>query len=76
MSGFEVSTSNSVYEVNVGTSFGVYNNVKSCTPLYVLTLNPDHKMNSIHFIWYYMVPIPYYMGSLSYVIVILMKVWN
>jgi len=44
ISGFEVGASNGVYEVNVNTSFNILNNVKSCTPLDVLTLNPNHKL--------------------------------
>jgi hypothetical protein len=31
-------------------TFKNLNNVKSCTPLNVLTLNPDHKMDNINFI--------------------------
>jgi hypothetical protein len=41
MSGFEVGVSDSVYKVNVDTSIKILNNVKSCIPLDVLTLNPD-----------------------------------
>jgi hypothetical protein len=43
-------SSNSIYKVNVDTSFKILNNVKSCTPLDALTLNLDHKIDSIHFI--------------------------
>jgi hypothetical protein len=50
LSRFKVDASNSVYEVNVSTSFKNLNNVKSCIPLDVLILNPDRKMDSIHFI--------------------------
>jgi hypothetical protein len=42
-SGFKVGASNSVCEVNVGTSFQILNNVKSCMPLDALTLNSNHK---------------------------------
>jgi hypothetical protein len=49
-SRFKVGVSNVVYEVNVDTSFEILYNIKSCTTLDVLTLNPDHKMDNIHFI--------------------------
>jgi hypothetical protein len=49
MSRFEVGASNGVYEVNVCTFFKILNNVKSCIPLDVLTLNLDPKIDSIHF---------------------------
>lgn len=39
-----------LYEVNIGTSFKHLNNMKSCTPLDLLTLNLDYKINSIYFI--------------------------
>jgi len=42
-SRFKVGASNSVYEVNVNTSFKKLNNVKLCTPLNASTLNPDYK---------------------------------
>jgi hypothetical protein len=48
-SGFKIDTSNGVYEVNVGMSFKNLNNVKSCTLLDASTLNPDHKIDGIHF---------------------------
>jgi hypothetical protein len=51
MLGFEICTSNGVYEINVVTFFKILNNVKSCIPLDVLTLNIYHKMDSINFIW-------------------------
>jgi hypothetical protein len=50
LSRFKLDASNSVYEVNVITSFKNLNNVKLCTPLDVSTLNPDRKIDSIHFI--------------------------
>jgi hypothetical protein len=50
MLGFEICTSNGVYEINVVTFFKILNNVKSCIPLDVLTLNIYHKMDSINFI--------------------------
>jgi hypothetical protein len=46
---FKVDVSNGVYEVNIATSFKNLNNVKLCIPLNESTLNPDHKMDSIHF---------------------------
>jgi hypothetical protein len=49
-SGFEVNVSNGIYEVNIDTSFKILSNVKSSTPLDVLILNPDHKIDNIHFI--------------------------
>lgn len=49
MSKFDVSTLNDIYEVNVSTSFKILNNVKSCTPLDILTLNSDYKIDSIYF---------------------------
>jgi hypothetical protein len=36
---------------NISTYFKILNNVKSYTPLNVLILNTDHKIDSIHFIW-------------------------
>jgi len=57
-SGFKIDASNGVYEANVDTSFKNLNNVKSCTLLYASTLNPDHKIDSIHFIWNGEDPIP------------------
>lgn len=50
MSEFEVGISNCVYEVNVSMSSKILNNVKSCTPLNILTLISDYKMYIIHFI--------------------------
>jgi hypothetical protein len=47
---FKIGTSNGVYEVNVGMSFKNLNNVKSCTLLDALNLNPDYKIDSIHLI--------------------------
>jgi hypothetical protein len=38
-----------VYEVNVDIFFKILNNAKSCTPLDILTLNHDYKIDSIHF---------------------------
>jgi hypothetical protein len=45
-------------------TFKNLNNVKSCTPLNVLTLNPDHKMDNINFIWNGEDPIPFFSGLL------------
>jgi hypothetical protein len=50
--------SNGVYEVDVGMSFKNLNNMKSCIPLDASTLNPDYKIDSIHFIWNIEDPIP------------------
>jgi hypothetical protein len=47
---FEVDATNNIYKVNVNTYFKILNNVKSYTLLDTLTLNHDHKMDSIHFI--------------------------
>jgi len=49
-SRFEIDASNGLYEVNMCTFFKILNNVKSCIPLDVLTLNIYHKMDSINFI--------------------------
>jgi hypothetical protein len=49
MSGFKIDVFNGVYEINIDT-FKNLNNMKSCISLDTLILNPDHKMNSIHFI--------------------------
>jgi hypothetical protein len=42
--------SNGIYKVNIDTFFKNLNNVKLCTPLDLSTLNPNYKMDSIHFI--------------------------
>jgi hypothetical protein len=49
MLGFKVDASNCLYEINVDTSFKNLNNIKSCTPLDLSTLNPDKKIDSIHY---------------------------
>jgi hypothetical protein len=49
MSRFKIDVFNSVYEVNIDTSFKKLNNVKSCTPLNVLILNFDYKINNFSF---------------------------
>jgi hypothetical protein len=49
-SGFNVCASNGVYEVNIDMSFKNLNNVTTCTPINTLTLNPNHKIDSIQFI--------------------------
>jgi hypothetical protein len=46
---FEVNIFNGIYKVNVGKSFKILNNVKSCPLLDVLTLNPDYKIDRILF---------------------------
>jgi hypothetical protein len=59
---FEVDATNNIYKVNVNTYFKILNNVKSYTLLDTLTLNHDHKMDSIHFIWNTEDPIPFKPG--------------
>jgi hypothetical protein len=44
MSKFKVDVFNSVYEINIDTSFKKLNNVKLCTPLNALILNLTIKL--------------------------------
>jgi hypothetical protein len=50
---FKVGTSNNIYEGNVGTPFKILNNVKSCTPLNVLTLWFSLYFYLILLMWHY-----------------------